>query len=534
MYYFSDTTGQAASPSLPAEALKLNGTYLEEAVTGYRTLYVTGRELLAPEVTLTEVGARDGTLFRRRRYPERVITVGYQLIATTDAGFRTAFNQLCRLLDVEEAQLIFADEPDKYFIGTPSEVGEIDPGRNAVTGEFSFTCADPFKYSVQEYTATPSANGVFQIAYNGTMPGFPVLAADFTAAAAGSTADGCGYVAFLNNRGKIIQLGDPDEVDGVALDKSQTLVNQSFQTSNAWNTSVQAQWPKNVGTYLSTDITQTGTPGLALAATSEYFLTATSYGSGENWHGPSVTRTLPADAAGETGAANFTLTYRNKIAVGKNADDTAQRGCLQLFLLAADNTVVAGVNVRKAKSGADGSIRFYVNSAKAEDVDIDLSYYNQYFGNNNTAQGTKTAKTVKITKTGDTITFNAGGVQRSYQSSALADKAVTKVQFTFLQYGTKSPLTHCGLYSVKFVKHNCTEWNDIPNKFSAGDQLSADCGSGEILLNDLPAPDLGALGNDWEEFALLPGENQIATAYSDWVASAQKPSFQVQYREVFL
>lgn len=203
-----------------------------------------------------------------------------------------------------------------------------------------------------------------------------------------------------------------------------------------------------------------------------------------------------------------------------------------MLLLDENNAIVAGVNILKGKSSS--VVRFYVNGKQMEDVEIDLSYYNQYFGSNNTAEGTKTVKTVTVKKTGYVFDFNAGGIQRSYKDDALTDTVVTKVQWTFMQYRTVSALSRCGMYSVKFVKHNCTTWKDVPNKFSTGDQLVADCSSGEILLNDLLAPDLGALGNDWEEFTLLPGQNKIVTDYSDWVSASNKPEFKVTYREVFL
>lgn len=536
MYTFTDTIEQPRGAERPAEALSIDGVWVEDVVPGYRTLYVSGRELLAQEITLKEVGARNGALFQRRRYPERVITVGYQLIAATNAAFRSAFNQLCRLLDVEEARLIFADEPDKFFIGTPSGVGDVDPGRNAVTGEIEFTCADPFKYSVKEYEAAPASGGTVTIAYNGTMPGFPVLCASFDNAAAGGSSDGCGYVAFVNDRGKIIQLGDPEEADGEDFPQSQTLVNQSFKASGAWDTAAKSAWPRNTGTASSTTVTQTGDVAQAQHNETEstYYLHASDYGSGEKWHGPSITRTLPADAAGESGAKNFTLTYVNKVSIGKASADVNQLGGLQMLLLDASGGIVAGVSVLKSKPGTDAVIRFRANGKRLEDVAIDLSYYNQYFGSNNTSKGTKTVKTVKVTKTAGQIEFNAGGVVRTYSSDEIADTAVVKVQFMFLSYGSKAALTHCGLYSVKLVKHGCTAWKNVPNKFSVGDELSADCGSGEILLNGLSAPDLGALGNDWEEFGLLPGQNQIVTAYSDWVPASQAPTFSVRYREVFL
>lgn len=537
MYSFRDVTESSTVTDIPSEALQINGSYIEDKIPGYRTLYVSGRELLAPALTTTEVTRRDGVIYSSRRFPERVITVGFQLIAESNNAFREAFNSLSQILNVENATLIFADEPDKFFIGTPSGVGDIDPGRNAVTGEIEITCCDPYKYSVNEHTVIPDSAGVITVDYRGTVPGFPVLSANFDNLASDSTEDGCGYVAFVNDRGKIIQLGDPEETDGVEYEKSQTLINKSFQTSDSFGSSVQSQWPQNAGIVSSSIVTQTGTAGLARAASAalgEYYLCATDYGTGDKWHGPSVTRAIPADATGEVGAVNFTLTYRNKVSIGKSTDSAEQIGSLQMLLVGPNNEIVAGVNILKSKSGTSGILRFYVNGVKVENVTIDLSYYNQYFGTNNSSTGTRVAKTVTVTKTGGLIEFNAGGVQRSYTDNALLNVAVTKVQWTFMQYGSKAALDRCGLYSAKFVKHNCTTWKDVPNKFSTGDQLEADCASGEILLNDLFAPDLGAIGNDWETFYLVPGENKIATFYSDWIPESNSPEFRIRYREAFL
>ena len=74
----------------------------------------------------------------------------------------------------------------------------------------------------------------------------------------------------------------------------------------------------------------------------------------------------------------------------------------------------------------------------------------------------------------------------------------------------------------------------MPNKFGANDVVEADCRNGKVLLNGVPSPDLGALGNDWEEFCLTPGLNQIGVSYSGWVEEEYAPTFKVRYREVFL
>ena len=240
MYNFVDTNGYAEGTALPSEALKINGAYLENKVTGYRTLYVKGREMLAPDIETHETGVRDGSTLQSKRFPARTITVGYQLIASSAEAFRAAFNALNAALDVEEAELIFADEPDKFFIGTPSGRGDVPEGRNAITGEFDILCVDPFKYSVQEYEATPTLDDgtTFAIQYNGTYRSYPTLVAEFADedddTTGGLTGNGdCGYVAFLSDDAAIIQLGDPDEPDTEDYAKSQTLTKQIFTSYNA-------------------------------------------------------------------------------------------------------------------------------------------------------------------------------------------------------------------------------------------------------------------------------------------------------------
>ena len=555
MYNFVDTNGYAEGTSLPSEALKINGVYLENKVTGYRTLYVKGREMLAPDIETYETGVRDGSTLQSKRFSARTITVGYQLIASSAEAFRAAFNALNAALDVEEAELIFADEPDKFFIGTPFGRGEVPAGRNAITGEFDILCADPFKYSCTEYEVTPTLDDgtTFAIQYNGTYRSYPTLVAEFADedddTAGGLTGSGdCGYVAFLSDDAAIIQLGDPDEPDTENYAKSQTLTKQIFTSYNA---TVAAKWPINTGRTSSSAVTATGTVVVGKDAESAKLLVANSYGTGTEWHGPSITRTIPADASGHVGAKNFRLSYKQRMCMGQGKKDTKQRGLFQCLLVnvsGSKRTIVAGLSVNKNKTGKQALLKLYVNGKTVHTQYIDLTYHNKYFGYKKvvTEKIKKKGKVIKkkriiqpalsstIRKYGKTVTFNIGGIQKAFKVSAIANTEVHEITFLMGKYASVTPLTYNGLFWAKFISDSCETFRDIPNKFSAGDVVEADCEDGEIYLNDARAPELGALGNDWENFCLEPGTNQIGVAWSDWVSAGSAPNCKIRYREVFL
>lgn len=555
MYNFVDTNGYAEGTALPSEALKINGAYLENKVTGYRTLYVKGREMLAPDIETYETGVRDGSTFQSKRFPARTITVGYQLIASSAEAFRAAFNALNAALDVEEAELIFADEPDKFFIGTPFGRGDVPEGRNAITGEFDILCADPFKYSVQEYEATPTLDDgtTFAIQYNGTYRSYPTLVAEFADedddTTGGLTGNGdCGYVAFLSDDAAIIQLGDPDEPDTENYAKSQTLTKQIFTSYNA---TVAAKWPINTGRTSSSAVTATGTVVVGKDAENIRMLVANSYGTGTEWHGPSITRTIPADASGHVGAKNFRLSYKQRMCMGQGKKDAKQRGLFQCLLVnvnGSERTIVAGLSVNKNKTGKQALLKLYVNGKTVHTQYIDLTYHNKYFGYKKvvTEKIKKKGKVIKkkriiqpvlsstIRKYGKTVTFNIGGIKKAFKVSAIANTEVHEITFLMGKYASVTPLTYNGLFWAKFISDSCETFRDIPNKFSAGDVVEADCEDGEIYLNDARAPELGALGNDWETFYLEPGANQIGVVWSDWVPAGSAPNCKIRYREVFL
>lgn len=138
-------------------------------------------------------------------------------------------------------------------------------------------------------------------------------------------------------------------------------------------------------------------------------------------------------------------------------------------------------------------------------------------------------------KHGEKIRFFLEGSYPEFTVPELKDVKVATVKLYLGQWGSRNTgnqLVTRNYFRGIFVRiDNVEKWRDIPNKFSVNQVLTADCSNGEVMLQGLPRQDLGALGNDWENFCLQPGMNQIQCIASDW---ATQPTYTMKYREVFL
>ena len=530
MYQFTDTIEAPQQELIPAEAPMINGEYLEEIIPGYRTLTVQGREAIAAEVETQSAGRRDGSMFLSRRYPERVIRVRYQLICESAETFRDAYNMLAAYLHTESAQLIFRDEPDKYYTGIPGQLEAVEPGRNAVTSVVEFICPDPYKYSVAEYEVEQDADGDMTCDYRGTFPAKPSFSAQFLEEEYTDSDDivhdgSCGYLLLTHNRGTVLEFGDPEESDGQTQDMTETLIEDSLRNSTD---TIPSEWDINDAsavTYGTAKGTIGMIPSTTNAGTGQYFVGPTAYGSTTGWYGPAMTCAIPADSNSHVGAANFMFQCKLKCCYGADSDDVSQIGGFVVYIHDSSRNKIAGIRVWKTAAGSMGKIVFIANGVNQDEVAISFGRDNKYFGSGQN-------DVIKITKTGAKIVLYAGGLQRTREIASLENTEAKYITMQFLRKDTKPKLEWNGLYSWKFNKLNVDTWVDEPNKFTLGDRLDIDCTDGTVELNGMSTPALGDIRNDWEDFSLRPGENSVSVACSDWCLDP--PAVTMKYREVFL
>ena len=327
MYDFVDTGEVGSENSLPSEALQIDGEYIENLIDGYRTLYVSGRELLESEITDREIDGISGSEYLESRNITRNITVGYQLLCKTTREFRDKFNKLSSILSKEQVKLIFADEPDKYFIGTKSSVGDVEPGRMNVKGEFTFYCCDPCKYS----SAEKQFPGVQQDGYQTiTIQNNGTEWADVDYEITHKHENG--YIGLVSQYG-VIQLGKEEEADGENYKASEELFDGYNLFQDDHGTSYQNPENTTQGTLEVKNVA--GYNVMALKggqATSRY------------WNGGMRTLTIPVDSEGRRGAKNFYCYTQHWFETGL----MGQTGAQTIAFLTGDNKVICAMSINKS------------------------------------------------------------------------------------------------------------------------------------------------------------------------------------------
>ena len=165
MYDFQPLDSYDENEYVSSVAISLNGRKLDTLIPHYRTISVTGRELIGYRISsLDDIPGRDGSLVLEKTLPPRIITVRFLISCPDSSEFRRAFNalneELYRAHIGGDSEITFDDEPDYYFIGTPGSVDEPPTNVNETIGQFSIYCWSPYKTKLEPLEFTSSGTSL--------------------------------------------------------------------------------------------------------------------------------------------------------------------------------------------------------------------------------------------------------------------------------------------------------------------------------------------------------------------------------------
>ncbi len=514
MYRFIDVDELPLQPDLPSEAVNFNGEWLDRTVPGFRTLYVSGREGFQMEVSSVSSKRYDGELYGGRRLLPRTLTIGYQLIAETPEELMRAWNTLAYKMYTEQAQIVVADEQDKYYVGTVKEFSSVPRGVLSLTSEIVVVCSDPCKYSVEEKTVT-AEDGVIVVDYKGTYKSYPYLEAEINS--------DCGYVGFVLNN-NALQFGDPDETDDETLSFDQKLFDHGYnglmeETVNLANVNTD-YWTLNGRFYQR--------PVFNEDEIWYYVDPVPNQSKDVPCTGVSLTKVLPADKLGNVGEPNCRWWVRALMEVTPDMEPAELRGIMRFIMTGTDKNGhkvnIAELQLKKTSGTTAQLIRRSDVMGFEESQSFSIYGDDSWFG---IQKGT-----FQITKLHNTLTYKSYKSTWTYKMADLEDYTVTEVS---MYCGGYSDYPLPSLFGLRWSRVDAlsVEYDiDAINSMAEGDKLTADCGEAKLYVNDVETPALGVITNNWEAFALRHGRNEITCEQSSWASVL--PDYSIRYREVWL
>ena len=508
MYSFVDTIDHTSvADMLPSEALKINNQFIEQAIPGYRTLNVVGRELISQAITSYPVGDTPGEYYESSKLEPRTITVTYQLYAEDAYSYREKFNALNKLLSKPESQLVFNDEPGKYFIGTFGGNSEVEAGRNFVIGEFDFICSDPCKYAItpQRVVAAEDETGklAMTLENTGNMP----CAIDYEITCLGDN----GYIEIATDA-DYMRYGSKEEVDGQTYKASEILLhNTDFLEADITNDGVMFE-----------NIVCNGDISVRELSGKNYLMLESRTPVEGRWSGSCITVAVPPDSNGDVGALKCYMYFTTVF----QASLMGQTGTLNVAFLDEEDNILFGYDFVKADAaGNSAGCMFFV---RHNGVRLNVFTSNHLDTQNplNVGRGS-----MDILRDGAKVRFHWWGNYYEYIDSAIADKKVMKIQIGFGQFGTRNLnndyVTYLGIADMIFRKDYVDNWEDLPNRYKADDLIIIRGDEGIMYVNSLPSVGDEHVGTTY--FKAEPGTTTVKINTSSW---ARDPiNVRAEYRE---
>ena len=507
---------------MSSEAVSLDGEYIENHVSGYHTINVSGRESLEYLITDEErpVGM-DGMEYYGKRQGGRTLTVRFALTAPTAAEFMVRFRKLKNFCRGENRTIRFADEPNAHYTGTLEAIEPPDEGQLNIMGEMRFYCADPYLVSDLITSVAASVEDGKLVAHvnnDGSGDIYPVYRIKHKAEN--------GYIGIVHTGGAF-EMGNIEEADTTPYEQSETLFNTETDGFDAFKPYT-GNYPQNPG-FNCNGTLKVGNVHKVDPATEDYetlYLDAHGTSSGGIFGG-CWRLELPADSEGEVGAKNFYLWFQPQFMTGA----LGQTGLIQVILADENNEFIAGFGITKTDAtGNTAQVVFWTgkstepNGGEYKKFDLLPTVYFEH--NPFRHRGYE-----DLLKEGGKIQFYYWGAYYAVDIPAIKDKKVRFVYVFIGQYaGRSNYVTVMNVGKILGVKNRVEKQRDVPNRYSAGSEVVVDCESDSITVRGLPRNEEMVTGSAF--YPLLPGETDIEFYTSSWCK--ELPEITVEYRKKWL
>lgn len=322
-----------------------------------------------------------------------------------------------------------------------------------------------------------------------------------------------GFVGLVNSDGGVLQFGNPEETDTKQGQRSDKVLDIPMRNNGSYFTvdgGGITTYPNYVGDVTRPNLAQ-GSISWTLAG--DGMTPVFSTGSATAWHGPraritSIPRNFENKNIGD-------FKFENRINFDTNAK---KRGRMELVVGSGTSYIMAMV-VRDSNALKDEIIvEFWTIRGLQKSVTIDRKkFYGAYFGVNMSRIGQQLELRFTRPKqiNADKVVSTSAEERFTITCPEAFGLPVTEVSCWFQRFQTTN---HVGMnwWDSKFTWINTPTTTNIPNLFNDGDLLEIDPSVPSVSLNGDIVTDLHALGNEWDKFAIEPGNETIQLVSSSW------------------
>lgn len=467
--------------------ISFNGVYL----SNYGTITDIKRDILPPRrLSTMDIPKQVGSYFFHRTVESRVFEVEILIVG----DIRTTCDQLASVLDTEEPKaIVFSDDTSKTYYGILTGESTLAEIRNTGRGTLTFFVPYPYAEGAEvSESFDPDGSKTFSVA--GTAETFPITTAVFNSDATFfSYANGDDYV----------MIGSPADIDQSNVPEWEYELTDNCDTTTGWATA----------TYVDGG-TVTGT----MDSDGNEF-EATDYGSGSDWHGPALKKSLPSPVTD----------FEVEVQVNFKAYTPEQIGRLEVYLLDSNSTVIGKMAIKDAQVGVER------NHVEMRAGGLNTGHY---FTSTSRSEWKDFSGTLRISRVGNRWDSFAG--QLNY------DKGIHEYTVEDYWYDNDNEFTgdlaqvelHIGANDtheapdpskfnyVRVKKRNDVSGDSTANVvFQAGDELIINHENNKVYLNGFKI--MRHIDPGTTFFGLKPGSHTIATApaSSSDVTMTYKPMF---------
>lgn len=443
------------------------------------------------ENTIDQVGDSNGGILTSSRLKQRTIAIKYIVKTMSRRDFEKKLAPIIYSDGI--VSLSFDDRPEEVWYGKVDGNVDLDRQYTIGKGTINFICLEPYAFAVGEKTFTNVGNTI-TIENSGTYP-TPV---SFEIEHQSDN----GFIGLVNTK-SVIQVGNPDEIDGYDYSQNESRLFNDFNSPDEltkWQLNkIQPSYykPKTLGGGFEVK------PGV----NDDGSLQVKDYAGGDDntmWYGPSIYRDLEPNSNGDNTAGNFLL--KSLVQAWANTPD--DYGVHELTVMDENMKPLCGFYFRKLNWATyDMQLYMFVRDTVVMKWEgPSASLMRDFLGN------------ILIEKNGADFTFTVtnqtNGASGAYH---LHDEEAGKAKAKGVVYWTgragKLATFDKQLFWVEIIE-TVGKWNDSKNMFSKADKVTIDCTDRTVkpYLNGSQVLDIMDIGS--RPIIAPPGESVVTVAAS--------------------